>query len=551
MSPQLTADRPADLQSCIGRVDFPHKPLDNPERSKPGYSSDGECAALLQEVLRGVPETLGDDTTSRFPLLDALKALDLANGRTVARELLLIAAVNHRAADERRTAEYLLRNRYAVVAGTRSATSLLFAARYAAEMDVQRVQRAELVAARALAVQASDSQPASGNAVPAGDLVVATLRAFVPPALITPLVERALRIGVTVALELAERYLHNGGRGSAVVAMRSNARPGARLAAALRNEIASNDVASNLARLLVGPDGTSLDTGLLRWSVHSDVRSWAIPESIRSRWLRCLRAIRSALDGEPVVHNLSEALLTAPVLISINPAYRTKGDVPCGSSLLVCASAGLHASGAVKSLAVGVGILSLSLVAITTAIDGAPKASSHTPPIPGTSGGLRAGSVPKRYRAFVLDAGSICAAAPPSVIAAQIQQESGWNPNAVSPAGAEGISQFLPSTWPNWSRPGETPFQPAAAIAAQGRYDCAIARTMAQAQKQGRFSKSIDLTSLMLAGYNAGPYAALAAGGIPDNGQTPDYVRSIRTPRQTSQAPRTPSSAPVHSPRER
>ncbi len=36
---------------------------------------------------------------------------------------------------------------------------------------------------------------------------------------------------------------------------------------------------------------------------------------------------------------------------------------------------------------------------------------------------------------------------PYAVVAAQINEESGFNPAAVSPAGAEGIAQFLPSTF--------------------------------------------------------------------------------------------------------
>ena len=36
--------------------------------------------------------------------------------------------------------------------------------------------------------------------------------------------------------------------------------------------------------------------------------------------------------------------------------------------------------------------------------------------------------------------------APIPVAAAQLQQESGWNPSAVSPAGARGLAQFMPYT---------------------------------------------------------------------------------------------------------
>lgn len=170
--------------------------------------------------------------------------------------------------------------------------------------------------------------------------------------------------------------------------------------------------------------------------------------------------------------------------------------------------------------------LALGLVGMATLLDDPPRAIAG-PPLLGTGGGLLPGSVPARYVSLVLQAGSMCAPAPPAVIAAQIQQESGWNPRAVSSAGAEGISQFLPSTWPHWSRLGESPFDAAAAIRAQGRYDCAIARTMAAAKRQRQLPESLDLTSAMLAGYNAGPAAVLAAHGIPDNGQTPGYVEAI------------------------
>jgi cell wall-associated NlpC family hydrolase len=179
-----------------------------------------------------------------------------------------------------------------------------------------------------------------------------------------------------------------------------------------------------------------------------------------------------------------------------------------------------------KWLLAGVCTLAFALVGVATVLEDPPPAAA-TPPLAGTGGGLLPGSVPAQYKALVLRAGSLCAAAPPAVIAAQIQQESGWNPKAVSSAGAQGISQFLPSTWPHWSRPGESPFDPAAAILAQGRYDCALAKTMATAKAHDRLPKSFDVTSAMLASYNAGPTAVLTAHGVPQNGQTPGYVQAI------------------------
>lgn len=110
-----------------------------------------------------------------------------------------------------------------------------------------------------------------------------------------------------------------------------------------------------------------------------------------------------------------------------------------------------------------------------------------------------------------------------------MQQESDWNPNAVSSTGAEGISQFEPYTWPTWSDPGQSPFDPAAAIPAQGRFDCALAKQMDAAQAAGKLPNTIPVTNLMLAAYNAGAGAGLAAHGIPQNGQTPVYVIRITT----------------------
>src|SRR5262249_32621498 len=108
--------------------------------ASPTYASDDESTYLLQTLLRSVPADLLGSKGSGFPLLGALPARYASLGHVPGRQVVFVAAATHRTADERRTAEYLLRNRSAVGQNERSARSLLMAARCAAEMDVRRVR---------------------------------------------------------------------------------------------------------------------------------------------------------------------------------------------------------------------------------------------------------------------------------------------------------------------------------------------------------------------------------------------------------------------------
>lgn len=181
---------------------------------------------------------------------------------------------------------------------------------------------------------------------------------------------------------------------------------------------------------------------------------------------------------------------------------------------------------AVGGLAVAAGLGGVIIITALSAVVGVSKDAFAG----GVDGDLKPGTVPAQYSAMVTAAGSQCPAAPPAIIAAQLHAESNFGPTAVSPAGAQGIAQFMPGTWPAYGRDENAdgtadPFDPADAIPAQGRYDCQLAADLAPALTAGAISG--DLTQLMLAAYNAGPGAVLSAGGIPQNGESEVYVAKI------------------------
>jgi Transglycosylase SLT domain/D-alanyl-D-alanine carboxypeptidase len=98
------------------------------------------------------------------------------------------------------------------------------------------------------------------------------------------------------------------------------------------------------------------------------------------------------------------------------------------------------------------------------------------------------------------------------LLAAQLYAESNFNPFARSPAGAEGIAQFMPGTAEAMGL--ADPFDPERAIDAQAR----LMRDLL-----GRFGS----VPLALAAYNAGPGAVAACGCIPPYAETRAYVARI------------------------
>ena len=100
----------------------------------------------------------------------------------------------------------------------------------------------------------------------------------------------------------------------------------------------------------------------------------------------------------------------------------------------------------------------------------------------------------------------------PDIFQRQIQQESGFNPGAQSPAGAQGIAQFMPATAQGM---GVDPSDPYASLDG-------AARLMKQNLDRygGDYSRA-------LAAYNAGPGNVDKYGGVPPFAETQTYIKNI------------------------
>lgn len=140
--------------------------------------------------------------------------------------------------------------------------------------------------------------------------------------------------------------------------------------------------------------------------------------------------------------------------------------------------------------------------------------------------------VPPQYAQLILDAAASCdQGLSPAILAAQLKQESGFRPDAGSPAGAQGIAQFIPGTWKTWGRDGngdgrKDVWDPEDAIPAQADFMCSLVKKGKQhPEYQG------SPIELALAGYNAGWGRVEQYRGVPPEsfakGETYHYVQNI------------------------
>lgn len=105
---------------------------------------------------------------------------------------------------------------------------------------------------------------------------------------------------------------------------------------------------------------------------------------------------------------------------------------------------------------------------------------------------------------------------PPEFLAATLLQESAFDPQAISAAGAIGIAQFMPSTA---HEIGIDPFDPFDGIEGAAQLLSSYVRAY-----DGRYANPY---ALALAAYNAGPAAVDAYDGVPPYPETREYIDYI------------------------
>ncbi|GAA2066233.1 hypothetical protein GCM10009801_12410 [Streptomyces albiaxialis] len=148
-------------------------------------------------------------------------------------------------------------------------------------------------------------------------------------------------------------------------------------------------------------------------------------------------------------------------------------------------------------------------------------------------GELNEASVPADYLEAIKDAGEECPQIGPIVIAAQIQQASGFNKDLIGPKGKKGISQLPPDKFEEYGEDDDDNDETSAldaedSIMAQARYMCALAKDIEEMAKNNEVTG--DRLDMTLAAYSLGSLDAVKkARGVPKDRDAKGYIVAVRS----------------------
>ncbi|WP_050564099.1 peptidoglycan DD-metalloendopeptidase family protein [Salinispora arenicola] len=135
-------------------------------------------------------------------------------------------------------------------------------------------------------------------------------------------------------------------------------------------------------------------------------------------------------------------------------------------------------------------------------------------------------------------AATTCQDITPALLAAQIDTESSWNPNARADnppsrgGAAMGLAQFQQATWDTWGSDADgdgvsSPFDPQDAIMAMAALMCDHLSWARAGIGDGALHG--DPLDIALAAYNCGRGCVASAGGVPASGQAHHYPQRVRS----------------------
>jgi len=172
------------------------------------------------------------------------------------------------------------------------------------------------------------------------------------------------------------------------------------------------------------------------------------------------------------------------------------------------------------------GLLTLTGVAGWLVLTGGLSSAPSQDSAPGPVGTTR---VDASYLPWLRKAASACPVLTPAVLAAQIEQLSGWSNDTERLSGEKGIAAFTDARWRTWGKDDDgngrsSPGDPADAMMALGRQDCSLAEKVTDLRTDGIVTG--DLVDLTLAAYAGGTDAVTEAGRVP--AESRGYVAEVK-----------------------